>query len=209
MLHCACLSVRVHLSSVYCISLSKGSTLGGRGVDLKVVLMHVSRACSNQRLHACLNLKTKLWDAEDIRGSGVATALRATRTRTRTAALTAEHSGNRARALSAITAKTRAFQPVVRQLLVRRGKHDPANVMENIALVPPVAMAQCLHAKSRQLLFGRGGEDAEAFWAAYRVHRPDHPIFAVEGVDLKNTFPFSLHGDEGSGLAEVRGCLLV
>lgn len=126
-----------------------------------------------------------------------------------TAALTGDHTGNRARALQAITAKACAFQPTVRQLLVRRGKHDPANVMENIALVPPVAMAQCLYAKSRHLLFGKVGGDAEAFWASYKLHRPDHPVFQVEGINLKYVFPYSLHGDEGSGLAEVCGCLFV
>ena len=108
---------------------------------------------------------------------------------------------NASRVLKSLAAKKRLFQPVYANINCRTAKHDATPVIEQVAFVPPAAMAKALLLQDRRALFGESG--ALEFWRDFQKAHPAHELFTDIDADLEYIFPYALHGDDGSGLCQV------
>ena len=113
------------------------------------------------------------------------------------------HSGNNARKWAGKAKKRRLFEATYVDVSTRHSKHDPTVVVQKLALVDPLCMAERIYETNQALLFGTG-EECPDFWRKFRCMRPNHPVFTdVAEADLQWCVPFAFHGDKGSGLANV------
>ena len=111
---------------------------------------------------------------------------------------------NVARTLQILARKLRIFEPQYVDISVRHSKHDATVDQSRVAFVNPSLMAKFLFEHVPNTLLGSDGQ-AKTFWEMFRLKNPMHPLnFLDLDVDLDLCFPYALHGDEGSGLAEAR-----
>jgi hypothetical protein len=113
------------------------------------------------------------------------------------------HSGNNARLWAGKAKRRRLFDATYVDVTARRSKHDPSAVVQQLALVDPMCMAERIYHTNPALLFGTGDACLD-FWRKYRCLRPHHPVFEnISEAELQWCVPFALHGDKGTGLANV------
>ena len=110
---------------------------------------------------------------------------------------------NASRVLKADASRIRLSEPTYIDITCRTSKHDETPVMERVAFCPPAAMAaKVLQIRHAAALFGRSG--SLEFWQQFKRAHPGHVMWQdVDAASLEYTFPYALHGDEGSGLCEV------
>jgi hypothetical protein len=137
--------------------------------------------------------------AEDLNGATVHAAVKAG-VAVRSSGL--KKKKHLARCLKKMAKRLVIFKPKYVQLHVRRSKHDATVEEANVGFVDPCMMAKVLFEQTPQMLLGKPGQ-ASTFWQVFRLGNPTHPLFLDLEADLDLCFPYALHGDEGSGLAEV------